>query len=277
VRLKAASALGMLGHPRAIGPLIAVLHDPSEGGRRAAASALKKLGKAAYRPLLEAYKTGDAGFRLTALGILARSTSTSTSELLIAALDDPALPVRMEAARLLGQRQERRAVDRLIAALDHPDLCLWLYVWALGEIGDTRAFEPLEAMLDARDFHVQSAAVVALRKLDNARAVDCLYARLEDPARDDRDQLAKTLANMDLLDAIHSVIRTAAGGNGEVLMRARQRLRFAQVLMRTYTQTPRAGESALDRSHSKLEQARIVLMRQVESELRALSRKPRET
>jgi HEAT repeat protein len=276
VRFKAAAALGQLRDPRAIPPLIVALEDLNAGVRHAAAGALKKFGRAAYAPLLEAYKTGDAILRFVALSVLARSRSAATSELLIAALDDPALPVRMEATRLLGQRKERKAVERLIAALDQPDFCLWLYAWALGEIGDPRAFEPLAALLDARDFHVQSAVVKALRTIDNARAVDLLSQRLEDPACANCDQLAKTLANMDLLDAIHGVFQAAAGGNRDVLRQAQTRLRSAQDQMRACagTDTPRAGGPAGDWSASQVEQARVTLMRQLESELRALSRGP---
>jgi HEAT repeat protein len=224
--------------------------------------------------LLEAYKTGNAILRFVALGVLARSTAAATSELLIAALDDPALPVRMEATRLLAQRKERKAVERLIAALDKPDLCVWLYVWALGEIGDPRAFEPIEAMLDSRDFHVQSAAVTALRTIDNARAVDLLYQWLENPARSGRDRLAKTLANMDLVDAIHGVFKAAARGNRDVLRQARARLRSAQEQMRAFIRTAGANDLAPDLSPSQLERARVALIRQLECELRALSRKP---
>jgi HEAT repeat protein len=274
VRLRAAVALGQLRDPRAIPPLIAALEDLNGDIRHAAASALKKLGKAADAPLLDAYKSGNAILRFVVLGILARSDTAEISALLIAALDDPALPVRMEAARLLAQRKERRAVERLLAALDKPDLCLWLYVWALGEIGDLRAFEPLAVLLDSRDFHVQSAAIKALRTIDNARAVDLLYQRLEDPAHAGRDQLAKSLAHMDLLDAIHSVFEAAARGNRDVLRQARARLQSAQDQMRAYTMTPDAGDPAPDWGRNPVEQARIALIRRLECELRELSRKP---
>jgi HEAT repeat protein len=274
VRLKSAGALGQLRDSRAIGPLIAALGDINGGVRLAAAGALEKLGKAAYAPLLEAFKTGDPALRSVALGVLARSRSAATSELLIAALDDPVLQVRREAARLLARRKERKAVGRLIAALDRPEVGLGLYVWTLGEIGDPRAFEPVEAMLGSRDFHVRSAAVNALQKIDNARAVDLLYQRLEDPARDDRDQLAHTLVEMDLLDAIRSLVKTAAGGRHDILMHTRERLRSAQDQMRVYTQGLRAGDTAPGRG--EVEQARVELMRRLESELRDLGRKPRD-
>jgi HEAT repeat protein len=191
---------------------------------------------------------------------------------LIAALDDPALEVRMESTRLLARRRERKAVDRLVAALERPDPGLWLCVWALGEIGDPRAFEPLEPLLDSQDFHVQCAAVKALRKIDNARAVDLLYERLEDPNRDDRGKFAHILAGMDLMDAIGSLSKTAAGGKLDVLTKALERLRWAQDQMRANAQRLRAGDAAPDRA--EVEQARVELLRQLESDLRDLSRKP---
>jgi HEAT repeat protein len=277
VRLKAAAALGQLRDPRSIRPLVAALDDFSGAVRHAAAGALKRLGKAAYRPVLEAYRNGDAIRRLLALGVLARSRSTATSELLIAAIDDPALPVRMEAARLLAQRKERRAVERLIAALEQPDLCVWLYAWALGEIGDPRAFEPIEALLESSDFHVRSAAVKALRTIDNARAVDLLHERLEDPSCDNRMELARTLANMDLLDAIHAVYRKAARGNAEILIRAAEYFNAAQNQLRSHTWAASAKDDTPDPDQNDAEQARIELLRQLESELRALARRTEDT
>jgi HEAT repeat protein len=274
VRRKAALALGQLRDPRAIRPLIAALHDIDAQVRGATAAALKKLGSAAYALTLDAFQTGDEIVRCAALGVLARSRSAATTELLIDALDDPALPVRMEATRFLAQRRERKAVDRLMAALTEPDLCLWLYVWALGEIGDPRAFKSLERMLDARDFHVQSAAVKALRTLDNARAVDLFYQRLEDTARPDRDRFARVLANLDLLDAIQSLLKTAAGRKREVLAWVQERLRQAQAQMQACTRSLESGDSALE--PNRVEQAHVELMREIESELRELARKPRE-
>jgi HEAT repeat protein len=271
VRLNAAKALGALRGPSSVRPLVGALRDMNRGVRHAAAGALKKFGKAAYAPVLEAFKTGDAGLRLESLSVLARSRSAATSELLIAALDDREVQLRLEATRLLAQRKERKAVEPLIAALDQPDILHWLYVWALGEIGDPRAFEPLEVMLESQDFQVQSAAVTALRKIDNARAVDVLYQRLDDPCRNDYGGLARTLAGMDLMSAVRSVRKNAADGNPDVLRQALQKLGAALTEIPAFAQNQRLEDTAQDQGQASLER-----MRQLESELRNLGRKLRD-
>ncbi len=272
VRLKACSALGQHRDPRSVGPLIEALRDVNAGVRFAAGVALKKLGKAAYAPVLEAYKTGDPALRLVALGVLARSRSAATSELLIAALDDPDLQLRMEAARVLGQRKERKAVERLIAALDRADASHWLYVWALGEIGDPRAFEPLQARLDSPDFQVRSAAVKALRQIDNPQAVDLLHERLDDPVGPDRVRLAQTLAGMDLLSSIQSAFKAVPGGSPEILKQAAECLGAIGDHLRSSTQGEQLADTAPDQSEAG--EPGVELMRALEAKLRGINRKP---
>src|SRR5262249_60659893 len=63
IRIAALSALGRLRDRRAIEPVIAMLDDPDSKVRTSAAAALKKYGKAAHAPMLEAYRGGNAQAR----------------------------------------------------------------------------------------------------------------------------------------------------------------------------------------------------------------------
>ena len=60
--------------------------------------------------------------------------------------------IRLEAARVLGVRKDRRAVDRLLRAVAEGGPHQFFYIRTLGEIGDPRAFEPLQALLTAPEF-----------------------------------------------------------------------------------------------------------------------------
>ena len=68
IRIAALSALGRLRDGRAIAPAIAMLDDPDSKVRTSTAAALKKFGKAAHGPMLEAYRGGATQARFALLG-----------------------------------------------------------------------------------------------------------------------------------------------------------------------------------------------------------------
>jgi HEAT repeat protein len=221
IRIAALSGLGRLRDRRAIEPAIALLDDPDGKVRTSAAAALKKFGKEAHAPMLAAYRAGNTRVRFVLLSALGRIKTPAISELLIAALDDPHVEIRMEAARVLGVRKDRRAVPRLLQAVAEGGSSQAFHIQLLGEIGDPRAFEPLQALLATPEFMLGQQVVIALRKIDNARAVDLFHEQLEElPAREG-DRLARTLAGTDLLNAALSLARKArASGDTATLSQA---------------------------------------------------------
>lgn len=80
------------------------------------------------------------------------------------------LKQRREAARELGKTKERRAVPILLRIVrkERFDVILEIAIDALGEIGDRRAVEPLERLLNdpSLDSYVRDAVAGALKKLD---------------------------------------------------------------------------------------------------------------
>lgn len=141
----ATRALGAIGDPRAISPLIAVLTDRSRADttRYWAAAALGQLGAAA------------------AFGLLVRLLEDDT---------EPAR-VRRGAAEGLGLLKDARAVDPLLALLDtelqRP------VVTALGRIGDRRVVERLITLLQS-DTAAHDTIAQALAVLGDARALPAL-------------------------------------------------------------------------------------------------------
>jgi HEAT repeat protein len=287
IRIAALSALGRLRDRRAIEPVIGMLEDSDSKVRTSAAAALKKFGKAAHGPMLEAYRGSDAKARFVLLSALGRIKTPAISELLIAALDDPQVEIRMEAARVLGVRKDQRAVPRLLQAVAEGGPYQFFYIQTLGEIGDPRAFEPLQTLLVAPEFMVRREVVTALRKIDNPRAVDLFYEQLDELPCADGDRLAHTLAGTDLLNAAWSLARKAsASGDLETLTQAVSAARDAQSDHRSRLEALRSGEGTADDGGENegqgestgtdpdraVSQAGLDVIRNLESILRSLGR-----
>jgi HEAT repeat protein len=88
--------------------------------------------------------------------------------------------IRLAAASALGNVGDSRAVDPLISALDDEPGVNEMAALALGEIGDPRAVEPLTAILDDENWELRSSAAKALGKIGDDRAVDPLTNLLRD-------------------------------------------------------------------------------------------------
>jgi HEAT repeat protein len=175
VREGAAQALGEIGDPRSVGPLIDTLRDEQLTVRWSAADALAKIGDArAVEPLIAAFK--DKLLRnVKALGQI---NDTRAVEPLCAALEDKSHEVRHAAAKGLGKIGDPRAVGPLISALSRtPDMPT---MEALGRIGDARAVEPLVPVLKDKSPYMRETAARTLGLIGDARAVEPLLTTLTD-------------------------------------------------------------------------------------------------
>jgi len=134
-RESAAKALGKIGDPRAIEPLIKALDDSCSFARGEAALALVKIGKPGVMPLVKA-------------------------------LNQWSPAISMASAEILGKIGDPRAIEPLIQRLSdwNPGL-RWKAAIALGEINDAQAIQPLINTLS--DWHpkVRQAAADSLKKL----------------------------------------------------------------------------------------------------------------
>ena len=144
--------------------------------RKGAAEALGRLGDPrAVRPLVVAL--GDAPVRPTAVEALVAIGSVA-GESLVAALGNQDPKVRKAAVMALGRIGDARAVEAVVAALEDQDgEVQWAAIESLGQLGDYRATEPLIAMLNDRGLH--AAAVAALGAIGDPRAVEPLIADLD--------------------------------------------------------------------------------------------------
>ena len=160
-----AKALGEIGDPRAVKPLIALL-DYSydrEGVHEAAAQALINIGALAVEPLVATLKNKSS---LVVVEVLGKIGDSRAVEPLISILKDENSDVRKTAAEAFGEIGDPQAVEPLIDALEDKDWGVRLAaVRALGKIGDRRAMESLLLALKEEEELVRKAAAEALRQL----------------------------------------------------------------------------------------------------------------
>jgi len=104
-------------------------------------------------------------------------------EPLISALGDRHWLVRRRAAVILGTIGDTRAVEPLLAVVERRSDLFFLgeAIQALGKIGDPRAVEPLIDVLQDERSGVRRTAATALGEIGDVRAVEPLIATLRDP------------------------------------------------------------------------------------------------
>jgi hypothetical protein len=187
VRSRAIDALGEIKDPRAVGPLIARLHDAiSTAERGDLGQALGKIkDPRAVEPLIAALKRGDVEV-ITALG---KIKDPRAVEPLIAALKRGSVG----AIEALGEIGDPRAVEPLIAALKRGD---GEVITALGKIKDPRAMGALSAVVRDENDTKRSVAIEALGDGKDPGAVEVLIAVLKDKNSNIRMKSVRALGKL---------------------------------------------------------------------------------
>jgi hypothetical protein len=135
--------------------------------RRDAAGALGDMGDpAAVEPLMVALDDDSASVRIAVIAALGRIGDPAAVEPLMAALRSQAVDIRKAAADSLGQVGDPRAVEALIVCLEDASWSVRCAAAdALGQIRDARATEPLKAVFEDSDAIVRRAVAGALAAL----------------------------------------------------------------------------------------------------------------
>lgn len=142
VRAKASEVLGKRREIAAIGPLIAVLRDDDTDVAVAAGTALTRIGKPAIPELLEAMKDDPLCFQpepgITGASKVLAMMGKNVVESVIQMLKSEDFRVRVNAAKVLGEVGDQRAVEPLRASLNDEVWRVRVNArWALEEIGET--------------------------------------------------------------------------------------------------------------------------------------------
>lgn len=189
----AAGALGNIKDPRAVKPLIRVLGRP-DFPAYAGIWALGEIGSEEAVPYLVDYLGNDnQEIRKYATRALIKFGGRAVPAV-IESLGDPNPHARRYAARVLGQSGDPRAIEPLMSGYRSLDPEVGL--WALGRLGDSRAFPLIAAEMDDGDWKIRLAAVQSLGALEDKRGVPLLTAALEDPEWVVREWAARGLEHI---------------------------------------------------------------------------------
>lgn len=163
-------ALGKLADKRAVGPLIRALNNSADGYRIAAATALGQLGDLrAVSPLANALhgrRPVQWGLGVAVVTALARLGDSEANQALVEALESADGEISGWAAIVLAKQGDSRTVEPLIRALRIFDPEA---AEALGELGDRRAIEPLIRQLVSSSLDSRRTAATALVRLGDTR------------------------------------------------------------------------------------------------------------
>lgn len=191
IRMAAASALGALGDPRAVHPLLAALKDEYIWMPSRVRDALGKLG-AAVETLIPVLGSADAKEREVAASALGEIGATAALEPLVALLTDEKPEVRTAAAGAMASICTRPQTTGELAQYEQPLLAVlasdgnsevqMAAVRALAHIGGAASVGPLLAIVEARNYQVSRDAILALGEIG---------ARLDDEAV--RESIAEAL------------------------------------------------------------------------------------
>ena len=241
VRIASSNALGKLGDPRAAEPLIRLLGD-KHSVRKAAAEALGKLGEPDWETLVE----GDA----SDFSRLGDSNDPRVVLVLIKALLNKSENhyARENAAQSLGRLVDPRAFEPLSACLydkdvsyyasrsllkygdkafaplvkalgdDNRDICKKA-AWALGELNDPRAIDPLVKAFNKIDY----SAAHSLIKF-GGRALGPLVKTLLNGDEESRGIAAFALGELNESGAIEPLIKALGDSNKHVRKNAAKSL-----------------------------------------------------
>lgn len=167
-------------------PALQTFKHPSPGEQ--AAIALASFGRLTFEPLLNQLDSSNPTVRRNTAWAIGELTNMVPGERagavpkLITLLSDTDDWVRMAAARALGELNDRRALDALVARLaDDKWRVRQLAVWALSEMKDRRAVAALcNLLLSDPRAEVRRGAAEALGEISSAEALPSLKQALND-------------------------------------------------------------------------------------------------
>lgn len=187
---------------------------------------LRTVGDQLIEPVIELLHDPDADIRSSAIAVASAFEDPRVVPATIELLKDPDWWLRISAADTLGKLKDPRGVEPLIAALPDADV-KWAAVEALGRIGDARALPALGRMLADPAPDVRIEVIQALRHFNHPQVLNALMQ----VAQNDTNRAVRTRA-IDLLSEIASteqqgqvdVVRkkalTASTGQGEPRLHA---------------------------------------------------------
>lgn len=167
---------------RGIGPLTRALEGDDWQTRQEAVHALAEHAAVIVGTLVETLREQHRNFNvLSSLLDLFATADIDIVEPLISCLQDQDVDLRIQAALILGQRRDPRAVPALIRVLDDPDMNVQFH--AIDALGSLRAIEAAPALVGIAsrgEFFLAFAAVHALSRIGDVSVAPRLVPLLSD-------------------------------------------------------------------------------------------------
>lgn len=157
---------------------------------------LRTFGDQLIEPVIELLHDSDADIRSSAISVASAFEDPRVVPATIELLKDPDWWLRISAADTLGKLKDPRAVEPLIAALPDADV-KWAAIEALGRIGDARALPALGRMLADPAPDVRIEVIQALRHFNHPQVLNALMQ----VAQNDTNRAVRTRA-VDLLSEV---------------------------------------------------------------------------
>jgi HEAT repeat protein len=192
----AAAALGSLGDRQALPILTELLRDSNHNVRVSAALSFSKFSDFTAPPeLIAALFDPDAGMAISATKAVTNSHDPKAIDAVIAKIPDPM------AVYVLGKSHDARAYPALLAVLQNPANATdqrRAAASALGELGDSRAVDPLIALLNEDNFALTQSAIFALTALKDKRAIEPLQRTRARWSKGERQNAQSVIVNIDM-------------------------------------------------------------------------------
>lgn len=200
IRDNAASSLGNIKDPRAVGPLSTALFDRDVKVRLSAATSLGLIGDIkAIEPLkATAFKTDEnpqvRWWAITSLGML--NNPKVISSLINILMHEEDTTLKSAAASALGNMRHPNAVEALDQALSHENTSVRRHaIVALGQIGEP-AISPIIKALKDQDKLVRLSATSSLERIGNPQVIQALETVLGDPDETIRKTAQRAIAKL---------------------------------------------------------------------------------
>ncbi len=194
------------------------LASPDAGVRRAAADRLHSLTPGAATPLvLRALGDGDVEVRVAASRAAVLGHILSATDIVLSWLGDRDVRLRIAACDVAGALPNPRAVAQLARALGDVDGGVRAAAAAaLGGQGSPEAVAPLLGKLDDSSPVVRVQIARALARLGDLRAVVPLVGKIQDSVPDVRQSVARALGELGDPRAAPPLIQELRDGSNEV-------------------------------------------------------------
>jgi HEAT repeat protein len=219
-KIAAKTAIGM-NDPELIQSLVETLKNPYEveSVRYLAAEALGGMQTdSSTDALVASLQDETVAVRYSAASALSKIGGKKAVDALVTALADPNEFVRSSVAYALGQIGDQNAMNALFGAIsDENEVVRFSAAKALGSIGGEQVLSGLEDRMKEHNARIKTAAIEVLGQMKDERAIQLLRDALRDENSEVAFRASLALMNQDSLEALEDLISASKRLDDELM------------------------------------------------------------